>query len=497
LGESAALTLHGRRQPVFPGQSSIMDDLIPVLLAGGIGTRLWPTSRESYPKQLLTMAGERTLLQEAAVRARALAAPERVVTVTTEQHYFAVCDQLGDLDKGLAAHVIAEPAGRNTAAAVVLAALYAERAFGDAVLWVAAADHVIQRNEALMEAVRTAAALARQGRLVTFGIQPTEPSSEYGYIECGAALGADGARAVARFVEKPARAAAEAMLATGRCYWNSGIFVFRTSAFLEECGRTAPDVLAAAHAAFAATDAAKKPFRPARDAYAAIPSLPIDKAVMERSDKVAVVPVDLGWSDVGTWQRLWEVSAKDEGGNAVHGDVLIEGARDNLVRADSRLVALAGVEDLVVVETADAVLVAGKDANAGIKAIVDRLRAAGRPEATSHLTERRPWGTFSVLLEGPRYKIKEIMVKPGAALSLQMHHHRSEHWIVIEGTARVTCGEDVRILSENESTYIPLGQKHRLENPGRMPLRIVEVQSGGYLGEDDIVRFQDTYGRAG
>jgi mannose-1-phosphate guanylyltransferase / mannose-6-phosphate isomerase len=475
-----------------------MDDLIPVLLAGGIGTRLWPTSRESYPKQLLTMAGDRTLLQEAAIRARAAAAPERILTVTTDAHYFTVCDQLGDLDNVLATHVVAEPAGRNTAAAVIIAALYAERVFGDAVLWVAAADHVIQRTPALVEAVRTAAAIARKGRLVTFGIQPTEPSGEFGYIESGAPLdGFKGAHTVARFVEKPDRAAAEAMIATGRCFWNSGMFVFGAHTFLAECGRTAPDILAAARAAFDATDMAKRPFRPSREAYAAIPALPIDKAVMERSPNVVVLPVDLGWSDVGTWQRLWEVAAKDAGGNAVQGDVLIEAGRDNLVRADSRLVALAGVENLVVVETADAVLVADKTANAGIKAIVDRLKAAGRPEATSHLTERRPWGTFAILLEGPRYKIKEIMVKPGAALSLQMHHHRSEHWIVIEGTARVTCGEAVRILSENESTYIPLGEKHRLENPGKMPLRIVEVQSGGYLGEDDIVRFQDTYGRTG
>jgi mannose-1-phosphate guanylyltransferase/mannose-6-phosphate isomerase len=479
------------------GDEGAMADVVPVLLAGGVGVRLWPASRESYPKQLLNVAGEGTLLQQAAARACRIAPADRIVTVTTEGHYFQVADQLGDLDRGLVRHVIAEPVGRNTAAAVAIAALYATRAFGDPVLWIVPADHYITGVEALVAAVGLAARAAEAGRLVTFGMAPGDASPEYGYVRAGAPLPElPGVAAVAGFVEKPARAEAERLIAAGSVYWNSGMFVFRASRFLAELERLAPEVHAGAGAAFAATREGASPVRLPRDAYAAIPSLPVDKAVMERSRALAVVPVDLGWSDVGSWQRLWEVSSKDGSGNAIQGDVVVEGARDNLVRGEGRLVALAGVRDLVVVETADAVLVADRSDSAGIKAIVDRLKAAGRPEATAHLAERRPWGSFAVLLEGARFKIKEIVVKPGARLSLQMHHHRSEHWVVIEGTAKVTCGEQVRLLGENESTFIPLGAHHRLENPGKVPLRIIEVQSGAYVGEDDIVRLEDSYGRA-
>ena len=473
-----------------------MTTLVPVLLAGGVGSRLWPTSREIYPKQLLDLTGEGSLLELAAHRALAVAPAGQVVTVTTEAQYFPVLDQLGDIDAGLANHVIAEPGGRNTAAAVALAALYTQARFDDPVLWVAPADHAIRHPERLSEAVATARIAAERDMLATFGIEPTGPDSGLGYVRAGEALdGVDGAYHVASFIEKPPAAEAARLIDAGDCYWNSGMFVFKASAILDELARAAPEVLDAVRAAMAGADIAAAPYRVPAETYRKVPSVPIDTAVMERSDALAVIPVDIGWSDVGSWHRLWEISDKDADGNAVRGDVLLENARGSVVRADGRLVACAGVEDLVVIETADAVLVADRNDTDGIKAIVERLKAAGRNEATAHLTERRPWGAFAVLLAGPRFKIKELTVNPGARLSLQMHHHRSEHWVVIEGTARITCEDDERLLSENESTYIPIGARHRLENPGKVPLKIVEVQCGGYLGEDDITRFGDAYGR--
>ena len=474
-----------------------MATLVPVLLAGGVGSRLWPTSREIYPKQLVDLTGEGSLLQQAARRALAAAPAGQVVTVTTESQYFLVLDQLRDLEGGLGGHVVAEPMGRNTAAAVALAALYAEARFDAPVLWIAPADHVIRDSGALAAAVSRAREAAARGKLVTFGVTPGEPDPGLGYIRRGDPLeGVEGAFAVASFVEKPPREEAERLIAGGDTLWNSGMFVFSAAAVLAEFERTAPEVLAAVRAAVAGAKADESPFRVPAEAYAAVPELPFDKAVMERSDAVAVVPVDIGWSDVGSWHRLWEVSDKDADGNVVHGDAILEATRNTLVRADRRLVACAGVADLVVVETADAVLVADRRDAAGVKAIVERLKSAGRGEATAHLSERRPWGSFSVLLDGARFKIKEITVKPGAALSLQMHRRRAEHWVVVEGTARVTRGDEVSDLKENESTFIPVGTKHRLENPGKGPLRIVEVQCGDYLGEDDIVRFDDVYGRA-
>ena len=473
-----------------------MTTLIPVLLAGGAGTRLWPTSREVYPKQLLELAGDESLLQQAARRALTAAPADRVVTITTEVHYFAVLDQLGEVAGELGRHVIAEPAGRNTAAAAVLAALYAEAHFPGAVLWLAPADHVIRRGAALAAAVGRAAEAAAAGMLVTFGITPSDPDPGLGYIHGGAALdGMEGVFAVERFIEKPPREEAARLIAAGGCYWNSGMFVFAASTLLAAFKAHAAEVLAGVRAAMAGADTDARPYRVQGDRYAQIAAVSIDKAVMEAAAGVAVVPLDVEWSDVGSWQRLWEVSEKDSDGNAAHGDVLFEHSRNSLVRADRRLVACAGVEDLVVVETADAVLVASRDDADGVKAIVERLKAAGRAEATAHLDERRPWGSFSVLLEGPRFKIKELTVKPGAKLSLQRHHHRSEHWVVIEGTARIICDGDERLLAENQSTYIPIGAAHRLENPGKVELRIVEVQCGGYVGEDDIVRLEDSYGR--
>ncbi|MFQ5959120.1 MAG: mannose-1-phosphate guanylyltransferase/mannose-6-phosphate isomerase [Alphaproteobacteria bacterium] len=473
-----------------------MATLVPVLLAGGVGSRLWPTSREIYPKQLLNLTGNDSLLQQAARRALDVAPAGRVVTVTTESQYFLVLDQLRDLDERLGGHVVAEPMGRNTAAAVALAALYAEARFDSPVLWIAPADHVIRDAGAMTAPVARACEAAEQGKLVTFGITPGEPDPGLGYIRRGAPLeGVEGAYGVASFVEKPPREEAERLIAGGDCLWNSGMFVFAAATLLAEFARTAPDVLAAVRAAVTGAKADAAPFRVPAEAYGAVPELPFDTAVIERSDAVAVVPVDIGWSDVGSWHRLWEVCDKDADGNVAHGDALLEATRNTLVRASGRLVACAGVADLVVVETADAVLVADRRDAAGVKAIVERLKQAGRGEATAHLSERRPWGSFSVLLEGARFKIKEITVKPGAALSLQMHHRRAEHWVVVEGTARVTRGDEVSELHENESTFIPVATRHRLENPGKTPLRIVEVQCGDYLGEDDIVRFDDAYGR--
>ncbi|MGH6718406.1 MAG: mannose-1-phosphate guanylyltransferase/mannose-6-phosphate isomerase [Alphaproteobacteria bacterium] len=474
----------------------MMADVIPVLLAGGVGVRLWPLSRESFPKQFLALRGEETLLQQAARRALAHAPAGNIVTVTTAVHLAQVRDQLGDLDTALLDHVIAEPAGRNTAAAVLLGALHAKAAFGpDAVMWSAPADHMIADEAALGRALEVAVRAARQGFLVTFGIAPGGPDPTLGYIRRGAALStAVGAFAIDRFVEKPAVAEAERLIAEGETFWNSGMFVFTVATVLDEAAGTAPEVIAAVGRAFAAAPRSA-PFAPPAELYARVPALPFDRAIMERSTLGAVVPCELGWSDVGDWDRFGRVSDRDAAGNVLAGDVVVHNSRDNVVRTNGRLVALAGVANMVVVETRDAVLVADRHDSAGVKALVEQLKALGRLEASYHPNERRPWGSFTVLLEGARFKIKEIVVKPGARLSLQMHHHRSEHWVVIEGAARVTRGDEVVMLAENQSTFIPQGTRHRLENPGTAPLRIVEVQSGGYIGEDDIVRFEDAYGR--
>jgi len=472
-----------------------MNDFIPVLLAGGLGTRLWPLSREIYPKQLMNLAGEGSLLQQAARRALLGATGDRVITVTTEAHFFPVRDQLGAVDPALTEHILLEPMGRNTAAAVAVAALRARDIDPDGVLFVAPADHVVKDPAALAAAARVARAAAAN-RLVTFGIEATRPETGYGYIRTGEPLeGVAGANEVAQFIEKPDQETAERLIAGGDVLWNSGMFVFRAELLLDEMARHCADILDGARAAHATARNDSGAVRFDADAYQRIPAAPIDKAVMERSDKVAVVPVDPGWSDVGSWRRLWEVSDRDDDGNVAIGDVILSDSRNCLVRGESRLVACAGVENVVVTETADAVLVAGLDADAGIRDIVERLRVAGRPEAVRHLAEDRPWGSFRVLLEGPRFKIKEIVVKPGGILSLQSHRRRSEHWVVVDGSARVTRDDTVEMLGPNESSYIPIGARHRLENPGDTPLRIVEVQCGDYLGEDDIERYEDSYGR--
>jgi mannose-1-phosphate guanylyltransferase/mannose-6-phosphate isomerase len=469
--------------------------MIPVILSGGSGTRLWPLSREAYPKQFLALAGEDTMLQATWKRVADLASAPPLV-VANEDHRFMVAEQLRQADCKPAA-ILLEPVGRNTAPAIALAALQATAEGADPLLLVLPSDHVIVNAAGFRDAVLRAAPAAEAGRLVTFGIVPDSAEIGYGYIREGAPIpGAEGLREVAEFVEKPDQATAERYLASGDYAWNSGMFLFRASAYLAELERSRPDILEACRAAL---DGAKRDedfVRLDKAAFAACPSDSIDYAVMEKTDAAAVLPIDVGWNDVGSWSALWQVAEQDGAGNAHHGDVIAHGCRNTLAWGnDGRLVALIGLQDVVVVDTDDAVLVAHKDQVQDVKAIVSELKQAGRKEPTWHRKVYRPWGSYDSIDTGDRFQVKRITVKPGAQLSLQMHHHRAEHWVVVCGTGRITRGEETLMLTENQSTYIPLGVTHRLENPGRVPLELIEVQSGSYLGEDDIVRFEDVYGR--
>ena len=466
--------------------------MIPVILSGGSGTRLWPLSREAYPKQFLPLVGKDTMLQATWQRIAPLASAPPLV-VANEEHRFMVAEQLRQVGCVPSA-ILLEPVGRNTAPAIAVAALQAMREGADPLLLVLPSDHVIADAPAFRAAVRQAEPAASQGRLVTFGIVPSGPETGYGYIRAGAAL-ADGVRAVAQFVEKPDEAAARGYIASGEYFWNSGMFLFRASVFLAELQRQQPAILAACRAALESATRDADFVRLDKAAFAAGPSDSIDYAVMEHTAAAAVLAIDVGWNDVGSWSALWEVAEQDGNGNAHHGDVLAQDCRNTLAWGDGRLLALLGLEDVVVVDTADAVLVAHKDRVQDVKGIVARLKAAGRPEPSCHRKVYRPWGSYDSIDVGGRFQVKRITVKPGASLSLQMHHHRAEHWIIVSGTGRITRGEEVFTLAENQSTYIPLGVKHRLENPGRLPLELIEVQSGSYLGEDDIVRFEDVYGR--
>ena len=470
-----------------------MSTLVPVLLSGGSGTRLWPLSREAYPKQFIPLIGEHSLLQQTALRLRGLPGAETPLVVANEEHRFVVAEQLRQVGAAPAA-LLLEPMGRNTAPAIAVAALQAMAAGDDPVLLVLPSDHVIRDEAGFRAAVLAALPAAEQGALVTFGIVPTAPETGYGYIKA-AASAEGGARAVERFVEKPDLATAESYLASGEYFWNSGMFAFRASRYLEELGKTQPAMIERARDALARGKRDSDFLRLDRESFAACPSDSIDYAVMERTQAARVLPIDVGWNDVGSWSALWEVAEQDGDGNAHRGDVLAQDCRNTLALGDKRLVALLGLEDVVVVDTDDAVLVAHRDRVQQVKDIVTRLKQAERPQATWHRKVYRPWGSYDSVDNGTRFQVKRIVVKPGAALSLQMHHHRAEHWIVVSGTARVTCDDKVFTLSENQSTYIPLGSRHRLENPGKMPLELIEVQSGSYLGEDDIVRFEDQYGR--
>ncbi|TLF45912.1 mannose-1-phosphate guanylyltransferase/mannose-6-phosphate isomerase [Halomonas urmiana] len=466
--------------------------ITPVIMAGGSGSRLWPLSRQLRPKQFLPLTGEGSMLQETLKRLAPLEhrAP---LLICNEEHRFLVAEQVRQ--QGISdARILLEPEGRNTAPAIALAALQAVEEDPEALLLVLAADHLIRDVAQFHEGVGHARQLAEQGQLVTFGVVPTHAETGYGYIQRGEGQGDVGFR-VKRFVEKPDQVTAEDYLATGDYYWNSGMFLFSAKRYLEELERFQPAMVEACRAALAGASEDLDFTRLDAEAFRACPADSVDYAVMERTEHASVVPLDAGWSDIGSWSALWEVSERDGQGNACHGDVMLHDSHNLLVHADHRLVATVGVEDLVVVETKDAVLVARKDRVQEVKQIVSRLKAEGRSEQESHREVYRPWGVYDSIDHGERYQVKCITVKPGAKLSVQMHHHRAEHWVVVSGTAKVTIGDQTKLISENESTYIPVGQVHALENPGKIPLELIEVQSGSYLGEDDIVRFNDRYGR--
>ena len=467
--------------------------LTPVLLSGGVGSRLWPVSRESHPKQFLPLAGELSMLQETLQRTLGLAESAPLV-VCNEEHRFMVAEQLRQVDLAASA-LILEPEGRNTAPAVALAALQAVQDDPDSLLLVLPADHLIQDVAAFVEAVGRAVPLALQGRLMTFGVVPSAAETGYGYIKCGAALDS-GLYDLERFVEKPDVETAQAYLDSGNYLWNSGMFLLRASTYLEQLGQHDPDILGNCRLAMEGAARDMDFVRPDAAAFAACPSNSIDYAVMEKTDVGGVVSLDCGWSDVGAWSALWDVEDGDADGNVVTGDVILDNCKNSYFRSDSRLVAATGVQDVVVVETADAVLMADRNQVQDVKRIVEQLKTQKRPEAALHRRVYRPWGSYESLITSDRFQVKRIIVNPGQTLSLQMHHHRAEHWIVVHGTAEVTCEDKVFMLGEDESTYIPLGHKHRLANPGRIPLELIEVQSGAYLGEDDIVRFEDNYGRS-
>lgn len=469
--------------------------LHPVILSGGSGTRLWPLSRQNQPKQFLALMGDHSLYQETVLRASKLPGAQPPITVCSDDHRFMVGEQLQAI-RIASGGILLEPAARSTAPAIALAALHALSRDPDATVLVMPADHLIDDEAAFRGAVEAATGLAGQGWLVTFGITPEYAETGYGYILRGDSLG-DGGYRVERFVEKPDKDTAERYVAEGTYAWNSGMFLFRAQRYLDELATHAPVILAAARNAMAASKADLDFIRVDHDAFAASPSDSIDYAVMEKTDRAAVVPVSCGWSDIGSWSSLWSVAERDDDGNRYEGDVIAVDTRDSLVRAsERRMIATIGVEDLVIVDTADATLVARKDRVQDVKAVVDRLKQAGRQEHLFHRKVYRPWGSYDSIGVGPRFQVKRIVVKPGAALSLQKHAHRAEHWVVVSGVAEVTCDDRVFDLHENESTYIPLGSVHRLRNRGTEPVELIEVQSGSYLGEDDIVRLEDVYGRS-
>lgn len=471
-----------------------MSTLQPVLLSGGSGTRLWPLSREAYPKQFLALAGDDTMLQATWLRIAALADLAPIV-VAGEDHRFLVAEQLRQIGAPTPA-IVLEPQGRNTAPAIAAAAMQAMRDGSDPLLLVLPSDHVVRDEAAFRAAVSAAMPAAEKGALVTFGIVPEAPETGFGYIEADKHSDdqGDGVRRVLRFVEKPDAETAQAYVDTGSYYWNSGMFLFRASRYLEELQRFRPDIIDGVRAAFDAAQRDGDFIRLDKDAFGACPPDSIDYAVMEKTDSAMVLPVDIGWNDVGSWSALWDVSKQDANGNAHHGDVIAIDSRNSYAYA-RRLVALVGVDDLVVVETDDAILVARKDKVQQVKDVVAQLKAQQRSQAALHREVHRPWGSYDSIDIGDGFQVKRIKVKPGARLSLQSHTQRAEHWIVVRGNARVTRDNDVFELHANQSTYIPIGAKHRLENPGSVMLELIEVQSGDYLGEDDIVRYEDVYGR--
>ena len=462
-----------------------------VVMAGGSGSRLWPLSRSLYPKQFLPLADAQTMLQATLSRVKGLSSAEAML-ICNEEHRFIAAEQIRQL--GVKAEILLEPVGRNTAPAIALAALEATDKGDDPLLLVLAADHVIQNEVEFRSVVSRAQPLAEAGRLVTFGIVATVPETGYGYIRRGAQLG-DG-YSVAEFVEKPNLERATSYVDSGEYYWNSGMFLFKASRYLEELEKFRPDILEACKQALSETKTDMDFLRINEHAFAACPDESVDYAVMEKTDSAVVVPLDAGWSDVGAWSSLWEVTDKDADGNAVRGDVMAHNTQDCLIHSTDKLVATVGLKDVVIVETKDAVLVADKNQVQDVKKIVERLKSEGRGEYQLHREVYRPWGKYDSIDNGERYQVKRITVKPGAKLSVQMHHHRAEHWIVVSGTATVRRDDEEMLVTENESVYLPVGSVHSLYNPGKIPLELIDVQSGPYLGEDDIVRFEDLYGRS-
>lgn len=468
--------------------------LIPVILSGGAGSRLWPVSRESHPKPFIRLSDGQSLLQKAFLRGAQLPEVSEVLTVTNREFFFKTEDEFREVNVSrVPTSFLLEPFGRNTAAAVAAAALQVAEKDPEAVLLVLAADHLIADQAAFATAVETASTLAYDGSLVTFGIQPDAPETGYGYIE------ADGQR-VKRFVEKPNASTAAEYVASGRFFWNSGMFCFKASTMLDEMRQHCAGILEAVRACLEQSRRAEgNGFTHTEldaQSFGDVPEDSIDYAVMEKSSRVAVVPCDIGWSDIGSWAALGDLTAADSDGNRVDGEALLHNVSNCSIRSDERLIGVVGVSDLIIVDTPDALLVANKACSQDVKHVYAELKARGHECYKLHRTVHRPWGTYTVLEEGSRYKIKRIEVKPAGSLSLQMHHHRSEHWIVVSGMAKVVNGDNELLVAANESTYIPAGHKHRLENPGVVNLVMIEVQSGEYLGEDDIVRFQDNYGRA-
>ncbi|WP_410498577.1 mannose-1-phosphate guanylyltransferase/mannose-6-phosphate isomerase [Chitinibacter sp. S2-10] len=472
--------------------------ITPVILCGGSGTRMWPLSRSNHPKQFLNLYGNGSLLQQTAARLQNLPDVAPPLLISNNEQRFLVAEQLRAAGVSNP-KIVLEPIGRNTAPAVAAAAIIALENDPDSLLMVLPSDHVIAHGDVFQQLVLQAAGVAAQGKLVTFGIVPTEPHTGYGYIRRGIALATDDTSfEVAAFVEKPDSATAAKFLASGDFYWNSGMFMFRADIYLAELARFQPKILEQVKAAIRGSTRDLDFLRLDTDAFEACPSDSIDYAIMEHTDHAAlIVAADLGWNDIGSWTALAEVTPTDSHGNNIIGDVVVEDVKNSYLRSENRMIAALGVEDLIVVETADAILVAHKDKVQDVKNIVNRLQAAGRSESVMHRKVFRPWGSYEGIDSGARFQVKRIVVNPGASLSLQMHYHRAEHWIVVSGTARVVNGEQTLLLTENQSTYIPIGATHRLENPGKFPLEMIEVQSGSYLGEDDIVRFEDTYGRVG
>jgi len=468
--------------------------LFPVILSGGAGTRLWPLSREMYPKQLLALTSKMTMLQETVTRLAGVGAVRPPIVVCNDAHRFTVAEQVRGLDVEPTA-ILLEPAGRNTAPAVALAALKAQEIDAGAILIVAPADHVIRDSREFQTAANAAVIEAQKGRLVTFGIVPNAAETGYGYIR--RADGEGPTYPVAQFIEKPPLDLATQFVASGDYYWNSGMFVFQAGRYLAELGKFAPDILEASTAAYRSAKSDLDFVRIDKAAFARCRSESIDYAVMEKTHDAVVLPLDAGWSDVGSWSSLFDALPADEDGNVLLGDVLVHDTHDCYVHSTSRLVTAVGMDDHIIVETKDAVMVAPKGRVQDVKELVNKLKKSGRSESSLHREVFRPWGSYDSIDDGERFQVKRLSLKPGGCLSLQMHHHRAEHWIVVQGTARITCNDKTFLLSENESTYVPIGATHRIENPGKLALHIVEVRSGSYMGEDDIVRLQDSYGREG